>query len=104
MSSRLEIARHRVGARGERHVMILDVRRGPNAALDSRPIGSAADLGPFPTDLDRAAVEEERVRRLAQQIAHCYHCSGCCRVLRYDGRISCSHEAGGGMPPDEHAV
>ena len=52
--------------------MIQDTRGCPDAVLGSRSVSAATDFVPPPgaPDLDRSAVEEKRVRRVAQQIAH----------------------------------
>src|SRR5467141_94954 len=92
MSSPLKGARHRVGARWECDVVILDVRRRPNAAFGSRSVGAAADPVSLAIDLRGAAVEEERVRRVAKQVAHRHHGTGRATVARYDHAIRSGHE------------
>src|SRR5439155_25200128 len=104
MSSRLEGARHGVSRRRECDVAILDVCRGPNAALGPRTVCATADLVSLTTDLDGAAVEEERTRGVAKEVAHGDHGRGRGSVARCDHRIRGRHERVAKMQTEQHAV
>src|SRR5437016_14451493 len=106
MSSPRERTRHRVGVGWECDVVIQDTRGCPDAVLGSRSVSAATDFVPPPgaPDLDRSAVEEKRVRRVAQQIAHYDHGPRRGRVARCDDRIRSRHEAVPVMQTPEYAV